>query len=241
MTYRGKTISNSFNFQKYGQFQKAIDAKLTMLFDPQLPTQIPITGYQALMFNHTGDGSFYVASTKLTEMANRIITNIKKQTKPGFLIAGYQRFRQDNASISSADITLPRLIQVVNLIKADPVVGLDVEVVTPEMFSVLMRKKLGLLNTRDEENIPIDFALHQNYPNPFNPETVISYQISVNSFVTLKVYDVLGNEVATLVNQEQEAGKYQITFDAKRYASGVYICQIIAGDFVKTIKMSLVK
>ncbi|NLH62282.1 MAG: T9SS type A sorting domain-containing protein [Ignavibacteriales bacterium] len=241
MTYRGKTISNSFNFQKYGQFQKAIDAKLTMLFDPQLPTQIPITGYQALMFNHTGDGSFYGTATNLTEMANRIITNIKKQTKPGFLIAGYQRFRQDNASISSADITMPRLIQVVNLIKADPIVGMDVEVVTPEMFSVLMRKKLGLLNTREDENIPVGFALHQNYPNPFNPETVIRYQLPVSSKVTLGIYDILGKEVTKLVDKEQEAGRYQVTFDASKLASGVYICRIIAGDFVKTIKMSLVK
>ncbi|HPO56793.1 MAG TPA: T9SS type A sorting domain-containing protein, partial [Ignavibacteriaceae bacterium] len=88
---------------------------------------------------------------------------------------------------------------------------------------------------------PEGFYLYDPYPNPFNPETVISYQLPVNSKVTLTIYDILGKEVTKLVDKEQEAGKYQITFDAKRYASGVYICRIIAGDFVKTIKMSLVK
>ena len=88
---------------------------------------------------------------------------------------------------------------------------------------------------------PEGFQLYDPYPNPFNPETVISYQLPVNSKVTLTIYDILGKEVTKVVDKEQEAGKYQITFDAKRYASGVYICRIIAGDFVKTIKMSLVK
>ena len=86
-----------------------------------------------------------------------------------------------------------------------------------------------------------DYTLLQNYPNPFNPETVIRYQLSVNSFVTLKVHDVLGKEVATLVNREQSAGRHEVSFDAGHLSSGVYICRLIAGEFVKTIKMSLVK
>ncbi|HOJ19664.1 MAG TPA: T9SS type A sorting domain-containing protein, partial [Ignavibacteriaceae bacterium] len=80
-----------------------------------------------------------------------------------------------------------------------------------------------------------------NYPNPFNPGTVISYQLVAGGQVSLQVYDILGNEIVTLVDKEQEAGRYQVTFDASKLASGVYICRIIAGDFVKTIKMSLVK
>jgi len=245
MTYRGKTINNSFNFLKYGQFQKAIDAKLTMLFDPQLLSQIPITGYQALMFNHTGDGSFYGASVNLTDMANRIITNIKKQTKPGFLIAGYQRLRQDNTSITEADITIPRLIQVVNLIKADPAIGQDVEVVTPEMFSVLMRKKLGLLDSREEHNIPVDFALEQNFPNPFNPSTVIRYRIASPGWVSLKVYDLLGREVITLVNRELTSGIYESEFNigenSRSLSSGVYFYKLETDGFVSVKKMLLIR
>ncbi|NMB80471.1 MAG: T9SS type A sorting domain-containing protein, partial [Ignavibacteria bacterium] len=70
---------------------------------------------------------------------------------------------------------------------------------------------------------------------------VISYQLVAVGQVSLQVYDILGNEIVTLVDKEQESGRYQVTFDASKLASGMYLCRIIAGDFVKTIKMSLVK
>jgi Concanavalin A-like lectin/glucanases superfamily/Secretion system C-terminal sorting domain len=77
-------------------------------------------------------------------------------------------------------------------------------------------------------NVPKTYALHQNYPNPFNPATTISYDLSANSHVTLKIYDILGREVATLVNGEQNAGVYKVNFNASRYASGVYFYRIDA-------------
>lgn len=88
---------------------------------------------------------------------------------------------------------------------------------------------------------PIDFALNQNYPNPFNPSTVISYSVPQSSFVTLKVYDVIGNEVATLVNQTQSAGKYDIRFDASNLSNGVYLYSIKTDNFTSTKKMILMK
>jgi hypothetical protein len=88
---------------------------------------------------------------------------------------------------------------------------------------------------------PIVFALEQNYPNPFNPSTVISYSIPQNSFVTLKVYDIIGNEVATLVNQTQSAGKYDVRFDASKLSNGVYFYTINANNFTSTRKMILMK
>ena len=97
------------------------------------------------------------------------------------------------------------------------------------------------------DEIPSEFALDQNFPNPFNPETVISWQIAVGSFVTLKVYDVLGNEVATLVDEEQSAGTYQVSFNPqqttnnKQLSSGVYFYQLRTGDFVQTKKMILLR
>lgn len=89
------------------------------------------------------------------------------------------------------------------------------------------------------------FSLAQNYPNPFNPSTVISYQLPVYSFVTLKVYDILGNEVATLVNETQSVGTHEVVFQtavgSKQISSGVYYYQLRAGDFVETKKMIVLK
>lgn len=85
------------------------------------------------------------------------------------------------------------------------------------------------------------YELFDNYPNPFNPATTIKYQTPNAGFVTLKVYDVLGNEVTTLVNERKEEGRYQITFDASSLSSGVYIYQMRINDFIDTKKMILMK
>ena len=85
------------------------------------------------------------------------------------------------------------------------------------------------------------FVLQQNYPNPFNPTTTIRYQVPSISHVTLKVYDVLGREVATLVNEIMKPGGYEVKFDGSQFASGVFFCRIIAGGMVATRKMVLVK
>lgn len=86
-----------------------------------------------------------------------------------------------------------------------------------------------------------DFTLYQNYPNPFNPKTSIQYAIGSRQFVTIKVFDVLGNEVAVLVKEEQQAGSYEINFDAGKIASGAYYYQLKTGDFVETKKMILLR
>jgi hypothetical protein len=87
----------------------------------------------------------------------------------------------------------------------------------------------------------LGFDLGQNYPNPFNPGTAISYQLPVNSFVTLIIYDVLGNEVAALVNEQKSAGTYEVEFNASDFGSGVYFYTLRAGDYVATKKMILMK
>ncbi|MEJ2618176.1 MAG: T9SS type A sorting domain-containing protein, partial [Ignavibacteriaceae bacterium] len=95
--------------------------------------------------------------------------------------------------------------------------------------------------------VPKSFSLSQNYPNPFNPTTVINYDLPVASKVVLKVYDILGNEVATLVNKEEAAGSYQIVFNSvntannKQLSSGVYFYRITAGNFTSIKKMMLLK
>lgn len=91
------------------------------------------------------------------------------------------------------------------------------------------------------ENVPQQFRLYQNYPNPFNPSTTIHFSILRRSHVTLKVFDVLGREVATLVNGELSAGEHSVVFKAEKMASGVYFYRLSADDFVETKKMLIAK
>jgi membrane-bound inhibitor of C-type lysozyme len=88
---------------------------------------------------------------------------------------------------------------------------------------------------------PTTFALSQNYPNPFNPSTSIKYQVESRQYVTLTVYNVLGERVATLVDGTQSAGQHQVVFDGSRYASGTYFYRLQAGSKAETKKMILVK
>jgi hypothetical protein len=96
-------------------------------------------------------------------------------------------------------------------------------------------------SVEDEESIPQQYGLDQNYPNPFNPSTVISYSIPGLSFVSLKIYDILGKEISALVNEVQPAGNYQINFAADNLPAGVYFYRINAGNFNQTKKMVLLK
>jgi hypothetical protein len=95
----------------------------------------------------------------------------------------------------------------------------------------------------DEESSfsPSRFLLHQNYPNPFNPNTRISFQLPSPGFVTLKVYDLLGNEVAMLVDEYLPTGTYKVSFDASSLSSGIYFYRIQAGSFIETKKMILLR
>jgi len=95
--------------------------------------------------------------------------------------------------------------------------------------------------TSDIAELPAEFALEQNYPNPFNPLTVIGYQLSAPGWVSVKVYDVLGREIAILVNEKKEPGVYTFSWDASNFPSGVYFYRIRAGNFVETKKMVLSK
>jgi len=99
-----------------------------------------------------------------------------------------------------------------------------------------------VLGVEKEDNlIPSNFSLSQNYPNPFNPSTSIKFSIPTASDVVLKIYDVLGSEVAVLVNDKIEAGNYTVEFDAAKFASGMYIYSIKAGDYTASKKMMLLK
>jgi len=92
-----------------------------------------------------------------------------------------------------------------------------------------------------EIKIPNQYALYQNYPNPFNSATNITYNIPTDGIVSLKVYDIMGSEIGTLINDNQKAGVYTIPFDAKNLSSGIYICKISTYSYSSSIKMILMK
>ncbi len=89
--------------------------------------------------------------------------------------------------------------------------------------------------------VPGEFSLKQNYPNPFNPSTKITFALPTQSYVSMKVYDILGREIATLASGDMNAGSYTVDFDAARLSAGLYFCRLTAGNVTSTMKMSLVK
>ena len=112
----------------------------------------------------------------------------------------------------------------------------------PNIPFIMKREVFDIVTNVEAENLAvIDFSIDQNYPNPFNPRTTISWQSPVSSHQTLKVYDVLGNEVASLVDEFKEAGSYEISFDASFLSSGVYFYKLQAGDFSQIKKMVLMR
>jgi hypothetical protein len=111
-------------------------------------------------------------------------------------------------------------------------------------------KALGDLNwfpeqitgvSRTPNSLPGKFALSQNYPNPFNPSTMISYTLAVKGMTRLSVFDILGREVAVLVNEVQIAGSHDVTFTAKNLSSGIYFCKLVSSETMTTMKMILMK
>jgi hypothetical protein len=94
---------------------------------------------------------------------------------------------------------------------------------------------------KTDDFVPETYSLNQNYPNPFNPTTIISYSIPEQAVVSLKVYNILGQLVNTLVNEQQSAGNYKFQFNASQFSSGIYFYTISTGNFTKTQKMILMK
>ncbi len=99
----------------------------------------------------------------------------------------------------------------------------------------------GIAGSENNNLIKKSYVLYQNYPNPFNPSTNIQYEVGSRQFVTIKIYDVIGNEIDTIVNEEKPAGTYEVAFNAGSLSNGVYFYKLTAGNFVQTKKMILLK
>ena len=109
--------------------------------------------------------------------------------------------------------------------------------VSDGVFTIDVVSSLG----EELESNPTEFNLAQNYPNPFNPSTTIRYAVPKTSQVSIKLYDLTGQEVASLVNEVKEVGTYEVKFDARNLASGVYLYKMIAGDFSSVKKLNVLK
>jgi hypothetical protein len=114
-------------------------------------------------------------------------------------------------------------------------------VVKVKIFVYGIRPPFDEVKDHSKKQLPTSFALYQNYPNPFNPSTIIQFDIPTTSFVSLKIYNILGQEVATLVNEIRTPGKYSADFDGSKLSSGIYFYRLMVGSVVETRKMVVVK
>jgi hypothetical protein len=118
--------------------------------------------------------------------------------------------------------------------------GNDITLPGYNMMTKLYYRQL-VTGIEKHQELPGSFALSQNYPNPFNPTTTITYEIPKALQVRLTVYDILGREVQTLVNEMKQPGRYETTFNASKLASGVYLYRLRAGGFVGTKKLLVIR
>ena len=116
-----------------------------------------------------------------------------------------------------------------------------IELWTGGVSQILTSFETDITGVRDLNEAPTEFQLSQNYPNPFNPVTVIKFQVLNSQTVNLKIYNTLGQEVATLVNEEKAPGNYEVKFDGSNLASGMYVYRLQAGEFVQVKKMLLLR
>jgi len=173
-----------------------------------------------------------LANTSKTTQAQNIAVKLIKSSKQ-------LKFNEEEQSIK----------QIIQNKGADAEFSFDIKVTAPANVKDTVKFRItgdGINITRSfilQYSAPKEFALFQNYPNPFNPATTIRYSIpEVGSVpVNLKIYDILGREVETLVNTDQKAGNYEVLFNAGKYASGMYIYRITAGNFKSIKKMMLLK
>ena len=127
------------------------------------------------------------------------------------------------------------------IVQVDSTRYLMFDVLPNNGFITIKRIQTTGLNLQNMSTVPAPVELHQNYPNPFNPGTVISYELPRTSRISLKVYDLLGHEVATLFEGVRKPGRYEAIFDGSRLASGVYMCQLSTDNFVEVKKLVLLK
>jgi len=196
------------------------------MFDPSGNGNIAAGGWGAAQFSFSYD----------TWMHNELIVDLNSNWAEyyfeGSWVHGWQW------TVGAGGDTIPRQLSVTNIMGFDfPNPPESVQWYMDDYKLVRIDTTVGV----NDFSVPIEYILSQNFPNPFNPSTTIKYQILELSFVTLKVYDVLGNEITILVNEEKPVGSYEVSWNASNLPSGIYYYQLASGSFVETKKMVMTK
>jgi subtilisin family serine protease len=225
--------SKSITDSPFGNYAPNSDKSLTLKksYDLTQHTKVELQFYAKVFVDPTD--TVYVEATR----AGIEWTTIKTLTGIDNTLGGLAKYiaRFDMfTGVGSDSVRVRFRLKSDGTNQADGICADDIEIVTGSIVT----------SVKDQEythTIPSAYLLEQNYPNPFNPATTITYQLPKSGSVTLKIYDMLGKEVMTLVNEQKELGRYTVQFDASSLASGMYIYQLRANDYTSTKKMLLLK
>ena len=160
-----------------------------------------------------------------------------------FLSTAFSQYQISNSVIGSGGNKTSNTNYILNSTVGEPLIGKSVSPVNQQQagFWYIYQQSTITAVENEETTMPTVFKLEQNYPNPFNPSTAIKFAVPEKSNVVIKIYDILGNEIITLVNEEMDAGWYEKSFNANGISSGVYLFRMQAGNYVNTKKMLLIK
>jgi len=227
-SYQMRVSYKHWQDQNYGDYQQGLRSKLINFTVTAPPLSASIEGPQFLNSKENGTWIATISG--------------------GSGIATYEWYKSDDGGSSWSGVLETTNTYSTTMLFWDFVLKCDVhDTHTNENVSATMFVTNGsgapLLpkNNDTEIKLPDNYLLSENYPNPFNPSTIIKYQLKEPGFVSLKVYNVLGKEVATLVNENKNAGFYSVNLDAGSFASGVYIYRLKTNDFIDSKKMLLIK
>jgi uncharacterized lipoprotein YddW (UPF0748 family) len=218
--YDGTILRNSSN-SEYAAVEYSIDVKFPAYFDIYTYS-IPNT-----IWTKNANYTIYGASDSVMVTFDQSNTKKKGWQKltTVYLEEGLQKvIKLDNSQLEDGKHLISDAVMIMINRKLSP----DVVVTSVEESDIT-------------EETPSNYILMQNYPNPFNPSTSIEYSVPISQYVSLKVYDILGNQVAELVNERKDAGRYEVNFNASNLSSGVYFYKITAGNHIETKKMMLIK